>query len=398
MHICTVATAPHGAEHLAVRDQLAGVLEQVHQQPELGGREVHLGVTQIHTVFVQVSDEIAMLNAAGLLAGRRRRPAQRRFDPGHQLWEAQGLGDVVVRAELEPTNLVGLRTPRGGHDDRHPTEFADTFDHLPAVEARQRDVEHDQVWTPFVELAERLVASAGDDQAVASLRDPALQERGELRLVLDDQDALAHARRPPSNGSVKLTRVPARRSGRSPSQSLPPWASTRRRQMYRPSPVPWMRDSRTLRARWNGSSTRVRSASGMPTPSSSTVAVSQSVDAVALMVIGVPGGAYLRALPTRFSSTCPTRAASTSSGGRSSAKAVTRRPSWPVAARSPRRRATSDANATGARSRMRGSAWSCAMSRISLTSVVSRCVAWSMRSRHCRCSPGASARCRRVSV
>ena len=46
--------------------------------------------------------------------------------------------------------------------------------------------------------------------------------------------------------------------------------------MYSPRPVPGMRDSRTFQARWNGSVTSARSASGMPTPSSSTVTASHS--------------------------------------------------------------------------------------------------------------------------
>ena len=84
---------------------------------------------------------------------------------------------------------------------------------------------------PLIKVAQRLVAATRDDRRVAILSDPALEESGELRLVFDDQDGLVHTRRPPSNGSVKLTRVPALLSGRSPSHSLPPCASTRRWQM-----------------------------------------------------------------------------------------------------------------------------------------------------------------------
>ena len=78
-----------------------------------------------------------------------------------------------------------------------------------------------------------------------------------------------------------------------------------------------MRDSRTFQARWNGSVTRPRSASGTPTPSSSTVTASHAPSTAAPITIGLPSGAYLRALPTRLESTWPTRPTSTSSGGRS---------------------------------------------------------------------------------
>ena len=96
--------------------------------------------------------------------------------------------------------------------------------------------------------------------------------------------ATRRAPRPRSaaSGSVKVTRVPGRPSGRSPSHRRPPWASTRRRQMNRPRPVPGIRDSRTFQARWNGSVTSARSASGTPTPSSSTVTASHGPSVVAL--------------------------------------------------------------------------------------------------------------------
>ena len=142
---------------------------------------------------------------------------------------------------------------------------------------------------------------------------------------------------------MKVTRVPARPSGRSSRRSRPPWASTRRRLMNRPRPVPGMRDSRTFQARWNGSVTSGRSVSGMPTPSSSTVdrqplARRPRPDRRPAR----PVGPYLKALPTRFSRIWPTRGPSTSSGGRSSGRSTTRRSARPVASRSPRSRLTSD--------------------------------------------------------
>ena len=51
---------------------------------------------------------------------------------------------------------------------------------------------------------------------------------------------------------------------------------------------------------------------GTPTPSSSTVTASHAPSTSAPMTIGLPSGAYLRALPTRFDRTWPTRATSTS--------------------------------------------------------------------------------------
>ena len=62
-------------------DQLAGMLDEIGQQPELGRCEPDLLAAETGAVFVQVDDQVAMLEAARPIRGRRRRPAQRRFDP-----------------------------------------------------------------------------------------------------------------------------------------------------------------------------------------------------------------------------------------------------------------------------------------------------------------------------
>ena len=45
--------------------------------------------------------------------------AEHRADARHQLTQAKGLGDVVVRAQLEPQHAIHLLAPRGQHDHRH---------------------------------------------------------------------------------------------------------------------------------------------------------------------------------------------------------------------------------------------------------------------------------------
>src|SRR5258706_510811 len=83
-------------------------------------------------------------------------PPRRCLDPGEQLRKAQWLRDVVVCPELEAANLVGLRAPGRGHDDRDAAELADPLGHMPAVEPRDRDVEDDQIRMVVIEPAKRL--------------------------------------------------------------------------------------------------------------------------------------------------------------------------------------------------------------------------------------------------
>ena len=56
-----------------------------------------------------------------------------------------GFGHVVVGAELEPGDAVGLLVAGGQHHDRHVRVRADPAADLEAVDAGQADVEHDQL-------------------------------------------------------------------------------------------------------------------------------------------------------------------------------------------------------------------------------------------------------------
>ena len=71
--------------------------------------------------------------------------AQRRADARQQLLGAERLGDVVVRAGVERLDLLRLVDARRQHQDRHATPVAQPTTHLDAVQARQRQVEQDDV-------------------------------------------------------------------------------------------------------------------------------------------------------------------------------------------------------------------------------------------------------------
>lgn len=70
------------------------------------------------------------------------------LDPGHQLPDGEGLGDVVVRTQVQAQNFVLLLLPGGDNQHRGvfplvPEELA----HLKAVHLRQHEVQQDQVGT-----------------------------------------------------------------------------------------------------------------------------------------------------------------------------------------------------------------------------------------------------------
>ena len=101
-----------------------GLDEEAEQQIELGRRHLHRGPGSQHGPRGGVHPHVPeLVERPWLLDGPRTAP-QRRTDPREQLGEAERLGDVILRAELEPRHLVHLTGPRAEHDDRHRHPFA----------------------------------------------------------------------------------------------------------------------------------------------------------------------------------------------------------------------------------------------------------------------------------
>src|SRR4029450_7352977 len=120
------------------------------------------------------------------------RPPEQGADPGHQLAEGERLGAVVVGAHLGPAHPVDLGVAGGEHEDRHLADGPDPAAHVPAVEGREHQVEHDQVGPLGLEVAHGL-AAVGGRPPLAPLARQRLADRLEQRpLVADDHD-LGHA-------------------------------------------------------------------------------------------------------------------------------------------------------------------------------------------------------------
>ena len=123
-------------------------------------------------MVIEVDDQVAVLQATRSFRRRSGGAAEGGLDPGEELREAQRLGDVIVRAKLQPADFVGLGAAGGDEQDRDPAELADPLEDLPAIEARQGHVEDDEIGVMVVELAERLRPRGGTDGLIPSVRDP----------------------------------------------------------------------------------------------------------------------------------------------------------------------------------------------------------------------------------
>ena len=146
---------------------------------------------RVHADGADLERAVLRVRAAG--AGRARlrsvaRPPQHRPDPRGHLARAEGLDDVVVGAELEADDAVGLLAAGGEHDDRDLGALAERAGDVVARPVGELHVEEDEVG----HLARGLLDRVGDRSGhtrVEPLAVECLREGfGDRGLVLDHED------------------------------------------------------------------------------------------------------------------------------------------------------------------------------------------------------------------
>ena len=129
------------------------------------------------------------IGASGGLRGGALGAAQHGADAGDHLGAAERLDHVVVGAELEADDAVGLRAAGGQDDDRDARAGADRAADVAPVAVGQVEVEQDQVGLEALGQLERAGRGARD-VGLEALAGERLGERlGDRALVLDEQDA-----------------------------------------------------------------------------------------------------------------------------------------------------------------------------------------------------------------
>ena len=142
------------------RPQQRELLRRQRQRPSADGRHAR------HRVELQLAD--AQHPALQPRAGA----AQDGRDPVAQLDVDEGLDHVVVDAALEPAHAIELASAAGEHDQRQrrvePRADAvggpDTPDEVQPGAVREPEVDDREVRTPRLELAQRVLDRARDDQ------------------------------------------------------------------------------------------------------------------------------------------------------------------------------------------------------------------------------------------
>ena len=138
----------------------------------------------------------------------RLHPAQHALDAGEQLARIEGLGDVVVGADLEADDAVDDVARGRDHDDADVVALAQEARQRQAVLAGHADVEQDEVGQIALDLGAHRGAAVGGANVVAVAAQVLHQHRPNARVVVDDEKASAavHARSPSCGGTTRATR------------------------------------------------------------------------------------------------------------------------------------------------------------------------------------------------
>ena len=207
-----VARAPHLAQQVLLREELAGIARQLLEQRELGAGEVHGLARPGHEPPGEVDLEVSSSTrtTTGAAGGVRNAP-QRGADPGEQLLGVERLRHVVVGAGVERAHLLRLVVARGQHDHGDLAERPQPAQHVEAVEVGEAEVEehdvgaavggdHDARPRPSRLRARRSRGCAG---VVRSARRSA--GSSSIRRIALTADTIARMRPPGDSGPIRAT-------------------------------------------------------------------------------------------------------------------------------------------------------------------------------------------------
>ena len=119
------------------------------------------------------------------------RAAHQGADARDELVGAERLGQVVVGADVEPDDAVGLFGACGHHDDRDRRRRgvgAKRAAHLQPAHAGQHDVEDHEIEWLFAGAGERVIARSDGVRRPTGSLDVVSNELGDVAVVFGDQD------------------------------------------------------------------------------------------------------------------------------------------------------------------------------------------------------------------
>ena len=171
---------------------------------------------------------------------RRRRTAKYSPQPREELVDAERLRHVVVRARVKCGDLLALLAHGREHDHRGCRPRPQLAAHIRAAAVRKDEVEDHRLGRMRGRRDERLLCRRRRVDGVAGAAERRAKRPQDLRLVVDDEDALpAHACNSAgtsTTGSASANDAPC--PGRDSAHTRPPLASAKPRAIASPRPAP----------------------------------------------------------------------------------------------------------------------------------------------------------------
>lgn len=182
---------PDPVEDLRLAEHAARVAHQEAEQLELGRGQLHELAGPGHLAGLLVHDQVAHAQPRALveLPGHAR-AAQQATEPGDDLLQAEGLGDVVVAARRDARDTVLHRVPRGEEEHAHVgLHGMQGAQHRETVGVREHHVQDDGVRHQLPGLSERGRSVPGRADLPALVAQGTGEHLGEVGVVVDDEDA-----------------------------------------------------------------------------------------------------------------------------------------------------------------------------------------------------------------
>ena len=205
-----LAVRPDGLEQLLAREDAAGIFHEMLEQSIFGRPDTEGLVVAAHAVGGEVHLQPGIFE---LLGGERgAHAAQNRTRAGDQFLGAEGLGDIIVGAGLQPADAVVFLAAGGQHDDRQVGGLlaaAQAAAHLDAADALDHPVEQHEVGDDLLGEDQRLLAVAGARDLIVGALEMIGDEIGQRPVVFHQQQLLVGHRHaslsPPRGGQSRAS-------------------------------------------------------------------------------------------------------------------------------------------------------------------------------------------------
>ena len=200
--------APHLVKQLTAREQLVDVAGKEVQHFQLLRRHLQLLALVEHFVAAQADRQSGegqrIVVGFFLFLGLPHRPAKHCLDARRHLLAVKRLGDVVVRAQLQPQHLIERLVPRCDHNNRDVRGLPHGFEHLPAVHAGHHHVQQHQIRRHFAELGHRVIPAPNRLHLIPRLLQIQLLQFRNIRVIIDHENIRLFFHKTPPQGASPL--------------------------------------------------------------------------------------------------------------------------------------------------------------------------------------------------